>query len=306
MGSFTPSWRIDCECTTLSGHRPITRRSRTTLTREGNQVLKQPAEEDALPTEAPLLVQLAGEPWVTTMRTPGEDHALVHGLLLAEGLIESADDVGRAFHCGDPQESAYGHTMEVVPGPGTTFRRTEEEGKTRRGTLSTSSCGVCGRQQIEDLMASLPPLPVLPNGRVHPRLLFDALGILHRAQPTFARTGSVHGAAAFDAEGALLATAEDIGRHNAVDKVIGRLLLDDKRGQATLLALSGRASFEVVQKAARAAIPVVVTAKGPSSLAVELATEVGMALCGFARDERVNVYCHGDRLHPMSSDSAAT
>ncbi|MEM9073757.1 MAG: formate dehydrogenase accessory sulfurtransferase FdhD [Myxococcota bacterium] len=239
------------------------------------------AEEDEVAVEAPLQINLAGEPFLVTMRTPGDDAALTLGLLYAEGLIRDVDDVAAIAPCGEPGRAA----VDVRPGPGVVF----EDPRQRQGAVS-SACGICGRDQIDDLLARIPVV----KGAIAPRPLEAAIPALEAVQPRFARTGSLHAAVILDETGETLASAEDIGRHNAVDKAVGVLLRERKRG--AVLGVSGRASFDIVQKAAVARLRAVVAVSGPSSLAVELASEAGIVLAGFARGDGMNIYTHIDRL----------
>jgi FdhD protein len=252
--------------------------------------------EDVVAVEEPLEIRIAGEAMAVTMRTPGHDHELVLGFLLAEGIVRSVDDVGGIAHCGRPGES--GNVIDVSSAPGHVIDW-EPTGAVRRATLVTSACGVCGRRSIDDLLARV--------GEVHDEARFSAgwIGGLTRqlspGQTNFAASGGVHAAALWDASGALYALREDVGRHNAVDKVIGRAALDRRlpaRGMA--LVVSGRASFELVQKAAVARIPLLVSVSAPSSLAVAAARRSGMTLVGFAREERFNVYCGEQRIVGLS------
>lgn len=250
------------------------------------------AELDELAVEAPLEIRIAGEPLATTMRTPGDDPALALGFLFAEGIVESARAIGTIAHCGSPAEEGYGNVIEVTPGPGVVLDP-ERTGASRRGTLVTASCGVCGRASIDDLLARLPEAPARSLSL---SLLASAPEALASDQPGFARTGAVHAAAVLTADGTLLALAEDVGRHNAVDKVIGRLLTSERLPEAAVLVVSGRTSFEIVQKAAVAGLSAVVAVSGPTTLAVDLADRAGLVLAGFARAGRLNVYTHGALL----------
>ncbi|HJK91948.1 MAG TPA: formate dehydrogenase accessory sulfurtransferase FdhD [Polyangiaceae bacterium LLY-WYZ-15_(1-7)] len=243
---------------------------------------------DEVVLEEPLEVRLAGEPWVTTMRTPGDDPALVLGLLHAEGLVRRARDVARVAPCGTPGEPGWENTIDVAPGPGVVF-----DAAVRRGTLVSAACGVCGRATVDDLVGRLEPPRALPLSRP---LLLGAPDALAEHQPTFRRTGALHGAALLDAEGRRLASAEDVGRHNAVDKVVGRLLREERLARAAVLVVSGRVGFEIVQKAAVARVPALVAVSGPSSLAVDLAARAGLVLAAFVRGGRMNVYAGAERL----------
>ncbi len=242
---------------------------------------------DEVVVEEPLAITLASEPWLTTMRTPGEDEALVAGLLLAEGLIASAADVSAIVRCPpDPEDPDRGDTLDVRPGPGHVFAP-----ETRR-TVMNSACGVCGRAQIDDLLLR----SRVGEGPVSKTHLLAAPDHLQAWQKSFPRTGAIHAAVLLDANGQPIAGAEDVGRHNAVDKAIGRALLDGHLASASILVVSARAGFEIVQKAVVAGLDAVVAVSGPSSLAIDLATKTGLVLLGFARSGRANLYAGSARL----------
>ncbi|MBI5067136.1 MAG: formate dehydrogenase accessory sulfurtransferase FdhD [Deltaproteobacteria bacterium] len=260
-----------------------------------------PAHDDAVAVEEPLEIRIAGDPVAITMRTPGDDGELALGFLYAEGIIDGADDVGGVAHCGRPGSEGYGNVIEVTPGAGTALVWDRVEAS-RRGTLTTAACGVCGRRSIDDLLGLCSPLP--PGPPVGRADVVRAVGAMAEAQSLFARTGGTHAAAAHTAGGERLFLREDVGRHNAVDKVVGALLKERLVGrgasgprQPAMLVVSGRASFEIVQKAVRARIPVVASVSAPTSLAVDLAGKAGLTLVGFVRAERVNVYSSPARLH---------
>ena len=238
---------------------------------------------DDLVVEEPLEIRLDGHPVATTMRTPGHDFELAAGFCLADGLLGGARVHGVRYcdgPCG-PGATTY-NTVDVrtdgapVPAP-------------RLGVVS-SSCGACGSTAIDDLCLRLAPLD--PLEAIDPALVAGVVEAARRAAPVFARTGAVHAAAAFDlATGTLEVVREDIGRHNAVDKVNGRLLLDGRLpASAAGLYVSGRASFELVQKAWAGGFRLLVAVSGPSALAVRTARAASLALVGFARGERMNVY----------------
>jgi FdhD protein len=252
-------------------------------------MLLAPAEDDVV-AEEPLEIRAAGDTLAITMRTPGADRELAVGFLFAEGVIGSRDDIGRVAHCGRPDQEGYGNTIDVAPGPGVSLD-IDRLSATRRGTLTTAACGVCGRRSIEDVTARCTPLPVA-RASIAPAAILAAVDGLRARQPNFARTGGIHGAALHDAEGAVAAAFEDIGRHNAVDKVVGAMVLAGRipGNEAALLVVSGRASYEVVQKASAAKIPVIASVSAASSLAVDLARAAGITLCGFVRNGRLNVY----------------
>lgn len=212
--------------------------------------------------EEPFAIQLGGETLAVTMRTPGHDDELTAGFLLAEGH--------------DPRGVA---TARVV----------------KRGTLSSASCGVCGRDDVEELVTRL--APVTATTRFAPAAIVSAMQRLPEHQPTFARTGGLHAAALFTRTGELAIAREDVGRHNAVDKVLGRAALDGRLPLSEhLLAVSGRTSFEIVQKAVAAGIPALVAISAPSSLAIELAERFGVLLIGFARGAGFTAYAGRSRL----------
>jgi FdhD protein len=241
--------------------------------------------------EGPLAIQVAGETVATTMRTPGDDRFLALGFLFAEGVLDALADVGSVYHCGRTDQPGYGDTLEVTPAPGVRFELV------RRETTISSACGICGRAVIDDMLAKFarPRAARVPASllRTVPRLL---------QLPWFAQTGGAHGACAITRAGEPIAQAEDVGRHNAVDKVIGKLLyaqrMPDPTNEAApiLLAVSARAGFEIVQKAARAGFACVATVSAPSSLAIEAAEAAGLTLASFVRDGRFTLYSHAHRI----------
>lgn len=263
-----------------------------TLRSEPGRCLAPRADE--LSVEEPLEIRIAGEPLAVTLRTPGHDHELVAGFLLAEGLIRSRADLGSLVHCGNLGEHGYGNVMDVSAAPGTVLD-IEAVGHTRRGTLTTAACGLCGRTLINDLLTRLSPAP---GGQPFTRSFIAAsVSGLREHQPSFARTGGLHAAGIARPGSGFLVVREDVGRHNAVDKAIGRLLLDGLvPASGALLVVSGRISFELVQKSIVAGLAGVVGVSAPSSLAVSTAARFGLLLCGFARTEGFNVYAGAERL----------
>jgi FdhD protein len=253
--------------------------------------------------EEPLEIRIAGDPVAVTMRTPGDDGELALGFLYAEGIVEGAADVGGLAHCGRPGEEGFGNVLEVTAAAGTALD-VEKVARSRRGTLTTAACGVCGRRSIDDLLQVCAPLD--PGPRLTGALVQAAVEAMRGGQALFARTGATHAAAAHAADGALLVMREDVGRHNAVDKVMGALLKAHLVGRGAspgdrapaLLAVSGRASFEMVQKALRARIPILASVSAPTTLAVDLAVRGGLTLAGFVRGGRLNLYAHPERLTP--------
>lgn len=256
------------------------------------------AGPDAVAVEEPLEIRVDGEPVAVTMRTPGADADLALGFLFAEGMISGPADVGAIAHCGRPGEEGYGNVIEVRSAGG---HRIDPERvlEGRRWSATTSACGVCGRRSIEGLLARCRPVP--GGEAIEAAVILRRVALLGSLQPVFSRTGGLHAAAVFGAGEDPLAVAEDVGRHNAVDKVVGALLRSGQAGPAAaprprLMAVSGRTSFEIVQKAAAAGFPVVAGVSAPSSLAVELARAAGIALVGFARGDRLNVYACAERV----------
>jgi FdhD protein len=257
---------------------------------------------DAIAVEEPLEIRVDGDRIATTMRTPGNDHDLALGFLLAEGIIAGVEDVGSIFHCGRLGEEGYGNVLDVTSAGG---HRIDPERilDSRRFMPVSSACGVCGREAIDRLLARVPA--VVSPARLERALVVRSMDSLRRRQPVFDQTGGLHGAVLVDAAGEVLAAAEDVGRHNAVDKVVGALLRLGRLGaragpdgRPVLLAVSGRAGFEIVQKAAVAGVPAIASVSAPSSLAVDLAVRARVALLGFVRGERMNVYTHAWRLDP--------
>jgi FdhD protein len=264
--------------------------------RKLSQGVLHAAVEDDIVAEEPLEIRAQGETLAVTMRTPGADRELAIGFLFAEGVIGSRDDVGSVAHCGRPGEEGFGNTIDVTAAPGFDLD-VEKLSATRRGTLTTAACGVCGRRSVDDVIERCTPQEIV-TGMIAAATINQAIESLRGRQPNFARTGGVHAAALHDALGAVLATYEDIGRHNAVDKTVGKLLLDGvlPRTAPALLVVSGRASFEVVQKSSAAGVSVIASVSAASSLAVDLARASGITLCGFARNGSLTVYSHAERI----------
>jgi FdhD protein len=244
------------------------------------------AARDDLAIEEPLEIRVDGDPLAVTMRTPGEDEALAAGFLAGEGLIAGPDDV---VEVGPPADLA-ANTVDVRTRAGL---RRDPAGE-RRFYLS-SSCGVCGKGALEFVRQQAPP--AAPGPPIDREVVLRAPAEARRFQRSFARTGGLHATALFEPGGGLLVLHEDVGRHNAMDKAIGAMLLEGRFPLTGALAcVSGRASFELVQKASLAGLAGLVAVGAPSSLAVDLARERRMLLCGFVRDRSFNVYSGGDRL----------
>lgn len=253
---------------------------------------------DALAVEEPLEIRVGGAPLAVTMRTPGHDVELAAGFLVSEGVISRGDEFFSAIHCGGPgtggQENTY-NVLDITLAPGVAAPSPE----LARNFYTTSSCGVCGKASI-DAVETVSSFDVAADDTQVDAALIAALPDALRAQQSvFAQTGGLHAAGLFDAAtGAAIAVREDVGRHNAVDKVIGRAVLDGLLPlRGTVLQVSGRASFELVQKAIMAGIPVLSAVSAPSSLAVELAASAGLTLLGFVRGTSMNVYTGAARVH---------
>jgi FdhD protein len=276
--------------------RAVTRRDVLRCTQAGPA---PKAEADTLASEEPLEIRLATDTFATVMRTPGEDRFLVAGFLFSEGIISELADLGRVAHCGRPSDLGYGNVIDVAPGPGVALAP-ELTGATGRATLTSTSCGVCGRERIDDLLERLGPIPDAERTPLPVQQIAASIAHLESSQQAFRSTGAVHAALACRTDGTPLAASEDVGRHNAVDKVIGKLLyagyLSKHLHVGSLLAVSGRTSFEIVQKAAAARLAIVVSVSAPTSLAVDLAEALGVTLIGFARAGSFNVYSHAQRI----------
>jgi FdhD protein len=252
------------------------------------------AVRDELGVEEPLEVRVDGETLAITMRTPGHDEELALGLLFGEGIVGSIEQVGSVAHCGQLAAPGYGNAIDVRSAPGRPLDLEARE-SARRGTLTTSACGVCGRQSIDDLLARC--RPVASSHRIEPRAIAGLADRLRLAQPAFARTGAMHAAAIATLAGEYLLVREDVGRHNAVDKIVGRALIDRALPAADrILVVSGRVSFEIVQKAVVAGLCAVVAVSAPTTLAVQTAERAGLLLVGFCRGERFSVYAGAERL----------
>jgi FdhD protein len=256
-----------------------------------NDVVEQ---ADVAAVEEPLEIRLHDRRFAVIMRTAGADRHLAAGFLLAEGLITCADDLGAVEHCRHPDHPE-AHNIVNVFLLGDAADSLPAKLDERHNVLTNSSCGICGRVTIESLRTRASPLPITTTiGRDAALSLPEQL---RARQPLFDETGALHAAAVFSAAGECVAIAEDVGRHNAVDKTVGELLLDGRlplTGHA--LAVSGRASYEIVQKAWLAGIEIVCAVSAPSSLAIDLAEEAGITLIGFARANGFNIYSKPGRV----------
>ncbi len=257
---------------------------------------------DTVTVEEPLEIRVAGRPLVVTMRTPGDDFDLTIGFLVTEGLIAGAADVHNLMHCQD--QGADGrptyNVVDVGLRPGVSLPDTAQD----RSFAISSACGVCGKSSIEAIRVRSPYDLSTDHTSITAQTLAGLPGALRGQQPVFDRTGGLHAAGLFTATGDLLAVREDVGRHNAVDKLIGHASREDLLPlTGSILMVSGRASFELTQKAVMAGIPCLAAISAPSSLAVELAVESAVTLVGFLRPPRMTVYS-GHRRLGLADDDA--
>jgi FdhD protein len=267
----------------------ISRRPVLRLTPDGGRT-----RPDSIAIEEPLELRVDGRALAVTMRTPGHDVELAHGFLHTEGVIASTANVRDARYCDsrdDEGRNTY-NVLDVGLAPGVPA----PEAGVERNFYTTSSCGVCGKASLDAVRVKSRHSPDGDPVRVPMEVLAELPDALRRRQQVFDRTGGLHAAGLFTAEGELLVVREDVGRHNAVDKVIGWALLQGRiPARGCVLIVSGRTSFELAQKAVMAGVPVLGAVSAPSSLAVELAEECGLTLVGFIRNGSMNVYAHSER-----------
>lgn len=235
---------------------------------------------DAVIMERPLTVEVDGATY-TLLRTPGSDRELAVGFLFTEGLITRVSDILMLQECPD--------SPDVI-----NVKTSSPGNKPPRSLMITSSCGLCGREDIGALVAALGC--VESSWRVPLRTLYTLPAAVRALQPLFAQTGGAHASALFDATGRVLCVKEDVGRHNGLDKLIGHALLRNLPLNNLGVFLSGRTSLELITKAARARIPVLAAVGAPTAIAAEAADRLGITLCGFLREERISVYAHGERI----------
>ncbi len=259
---------------------------------------------DRVAAEEPLEIRIHGRSFAVVMRTPGADRELTAGFLFSEQLLRSADDLGTIEYCTDKvrlkadaksDKPVSENNIVNVTLVGRSNGDIDVLLEGRRQTMTSSACGLCGRQTIESLQTAVSPLP--PGCFTHGEVVSSLPQRLRGAQRVFDETGGLHAAGLFGLDGVLLASAEDVGRHNAVDKIVGRMLMADALPLSDrVLFVSGRSSFEIVQKALLAGIPIVASVSAPSSLAIDLAAETGITLVGFVRGEDFNIYAHAERI----------
>jgi len=264
--------------------RPVERRTRA------GGATHRIEDRDLVVAEEPLEIRIDGESLVVTMRTPGDDLDLAAGFLLTEGVVKSMQEIGSLEHAeggGDDRENivvakaARGHKLSA--------------GTARRVLRATAACGLCGKESIEAVRRKI--APVSDRTRVALQVVLGLPEAVRAAQPVFAATGGLHAVGLFRPDGTLIAVREDVGRHNALDKVIGHMVRHGVPSlEGTVMMFSGRAGFEIVQKAAVARVPVLCSVSAPSGPAVDLAREVGLTLVGFVRGASAKVYTHADRI----------
>jgi FdhD protein len=267
---------------------PITARRRVTRISDTTRE----ARFDTLAAEEPLEIRVGGRSLAVTMRTPGNDFELAAGFLVTEGLVSGGSQIAGISYCPGPDKQEF-NVLDVILAPGVAPPPAEAA----RPFVTTSSCGLCGKASI-DTVRSKSRFDVAEDPLTVPAaVICDLPGRLREAQKVFDRTGGLHAAGLFDEAGNLLCLREDVGRHNAFDKVVGWAALGGRLPLAShVMLVSGRASFELVQKALMAGIPVMAAVSAPSSLAAELADEAGLTLVGFLRGETMNVYARPDRI----------
>lgn len=275
----------------VTARRPVRR-----ITADG-----ETSRPDSLAVEEPMEIRVGGRPLAVTMRTPGNDIDLAHGFLLTEGVIGSRQDISVARYCDGVDElgrNTY-NVLDVTLAAGVAPPAASVE----RNFYTTSSCGVCGKASLDSVKLSSRYSPATDTSAVTTAVLANLPDKLREAQKVFDSTGGLHAAGLFTTAGELLVAREDVGRHNAVDKAIG-WAVQASRVPLTgcVLMVSGRASFELVQKAVMAGIPMLAAVSAPSSLAVELAAEAGVTVVGFLRGATMNVYSRGDRVLAQPPD----
>jgi FdhD protein len=259
---------------------------------------------DTLVAEEPLEMRVAGRPLAVTMRTPGDDMDLLAGFLVSEGIVRRRDDLAAMRYCAGTDEQGR-NTYNVLDAT-LAAHVPPVDPSLQRALVTTSACGLCGKSSIDQVTVASPYALASDDTAVDAEWICALPERLRTAQQVFDRTGGLHAAALFDVTNdSLLVMREDVGRHNAVDKVIGAALREDRLPlRSTLLLVSGRASFELVQKAAVAGIPLMAAISAPSSLAVDLADRVGLTLIGFLRPPTMVVYTGATRVHDHSEAAA--
>ena len=250
--------------------------------------------QDSLVAEEPLEIRVGSQPLTVTMRTPGNDLELAAGFLFTEGLIQRREQIRSAAHVDAGEESAKGNVIRVELDPDVDLHLD----RSQRNFFAGSSCGICGKASIDSVRSHLLQTPS-PSFRMDPEVLVTLPDALRSSQAIFGRTGGLHAAALFNAAGQLIVVREDVGRHNAVDKVVGWALVGNRLPLSeNVLLASGRGGFEIIQKSIMAGVPVVASVSAPSGLAVRLARELRLTLVGFLRNRRFVIYAGEERLLP--------
>ena len=273
--------------------RKVTNWTVTVVRKDGSFASKP----DVLVTEEPLEIRAESptqqvQPIAVTMRTPGHDFELAVGFLFTEGIIKQSDDVRTVRYCQLPDSAEQQFNVVTV-----SLTSQFDEALSRRGMVTSASCGICGTTSIEQLSQMTSRVDLSTGPVMTAQMLTSLPDIIRKAQPTFDRTGGLHAAGLVDASGEAYCVREDIGRHNAVDKVIGKAVLDGKVPISNnALVVSGRLSFEIIQKAAMAGIAFIAAVGAPSSLSVETAEDLGITIVGFVRDGTANIYTHAHRI----------
>ena len=246
------------------------------------------AKDKDLLNEEPLSIRLEGKPYSVMMRTPGDEIPLAAGFCLTEGIIDTPEDYTSIAFCDGEDTNVIAVTLKP------SRRHKISEILDRRGFISQSSCGLCGKEIVKDLFQLIKPLE--DDIRIEANKALSCLETITRHQPLRSQTRAAHAAVLYNSKFDFLAAAEDVGRHNALDKVIGKIFLDRKLGQAAMLTLSSRISYELVQKAARARIPIILAISRPTALAVKLASELNITLASLADGPGLYVFCGEQRL----------
>lgn len=273
--------------------RKVTNWAVTVVRKDGTHASKP----DVLVTEEPLEIRVESpsqtvQPVAVTMRTPGHDFELAVGFLFTEGMIKNSDDVRTVRYCQLPDSAEQQFNVVTV-----SLTVQFDEALSRRGMVTSASCGICGTTSIEQLAQAVSRIESGVGPVMTSQMLVALPEIIREMQPTFDRTGGLHAAGLVDAQGVAFCVREDVGRHNAVDKVIGKAVLENKIPISShALVVSGRLSFEIIQKAAMAGISFIAAVGAPSSLAVETAEDLGITLVGFVRDGTANIYTHEHRI----------
>lgn len=273
--------------------RKVTNWTVTVVRKDGSFASKP----DVLVTEEPLEIRAESptqqvQPIAVTMRTPGHDFELAVGFLFTEGIIKQSDDVRTVRYCQLPDSAEQQFNVVTV-----SLTSQFDEALSRRGMVTSASCGICGTTSIEQLSQMTSRVDLSTGPVMTAQMLTSLPDIIRKAQPTFDRTGGLHAAGLVDASGEAYCVREDIGRHNAVDKVIGKAVLDGKVPISNhALVVSGRLSFEIIKKAAMAGIAFIAAVGAPSSLSVETAEDLGITIVGFVRDGTANIYTHAHRI----------